>query len=41
MNMLRRTVRALPVGLFGDELKLNLVTSPTRAYRLIGHTLEL
>jgi alcohol dehydrogenase, propanol-preferring len=41
MNMLRRRVRALPVGLFGDELKLNLVTFPTRAYRLIGHILEL
>jgi propanol-preferring alcohol dehydrogenase len=24
------------VGLFGGELKLNLVTMPTRAYRLIG-----
>jgi alcohol dehydrogenase, propanol-preferring len=36
MNMLRRRVRALPVGLFGDELKLNLVTFPTRAFRLIG-----
>ena len=23
-------------GLFGGELKLNLVTMPTRAYRLIG-----
>ncbi len=41
MNMLRRRVRALPVGLFEDELKLNLVTFPTRAYRLIGHILEL
>lgn len=36
MNMLRRRVRVVPVGLFGDELKLNLVTFPTRAYRLIG-----
>ena len=24
------------VGLFGGELKLNLVSMPTRAYRLIG-----
>jgi propanol-preferring alcohol dehydrogenase len=36
MNMLRRRVRVVLVGLFGGELKLNLVTFPTRAYRLIG-----
>ena len=36
MNMLRRRVRLVPVGLFGGELKLNLITFPTRAYRLIG-----
>jgi propanol-preferring alcohol dehydrogenase len=36
MNMLRRRVRVVLVGLFGSELKLNLVTFPTRAYRLIG-----
>jgi propanol-preferring alcohol dehydrogenase len=35
MNMLRR-VRVVLVGLFGGELKLNLLTFPTRAYRLIG-----
>ena len=28
--------RVVLVGLFGGELKLNLVTMPTRAYRLIG-----
>jgi alcohol dehydrogenase, propanol-preferring len=36
MNMLRRRVRVVLVGLFGGELKLNLVTFPTRAYRPIG-----
>jgi propanol-preferring alcohol dehydrogenase len=36
MNMLRRRVGVVLVGLFGGELKLNLVTFPTRAYRLIG-----
>jgi propanol-preferring alcohol dehydrogenase len=34
--MLRRRTRALPVRLFRGELKLNLVTFPTRVYRLIG-----
>jgi alcohol dehydrogenase, propanol-preferring len=36
MNMLRRRVGVVLVGLFGGELELNLVTFPTRAYRLIG-----
>src|SRR5215216_7063649 len=36
MNVLRRRARVVLVGLFGGELKLSLVTFPTRAYRLIG-----
>jgi alcohol dehydrogenase, propanol-preferring len=36
MQFLRRRARAVLVGLFGGELKLNLVTMSTRAYRLIG-----
>jgi len=36
MQLLRRRARIVLVGLFGGELKLNLVTLPTRAYRLIG-----
>ena len=36
MQLLRRRARLVLVGLFGGELKLNLVTMPTRAYRLIG-----
>jgi alcohol dehydrogenase, propanol-preferring len=36
MQLLRRRARIVLVGLFGGELKLNLVTMPTRAYRLIG-----
>ena len=35
MQFLRRERYSL-VGLFGGELKLSLVTMPTRAYRLIG-----
>jgi propanol-preferring alcohol dehydrogenase len=35
MQFLRRA-RAVLVGLFGGELKLNLITMSTRAYRLIG-----
>jgi alcohol dehydrogenase, propanol-preferring len=35
MQFLRRA-RLVLVGLFGGELKLSLVTMPTRAYRLIG-----
>jgi alcohol dehydrogenase, propanol-preferring len=36
MQMLRRRGRVVLVGLFGGELKLSLVSMPTRAYRLIG-----
>jgi propanol-preferring alcohol dehydrogenase len=36
MHLVRRRARVVLVGLFGGELKLNLVTMPTRAYRLIG-----
>jgi alcohol dehydrogenase, propanol-preferring len=36
MKMLRRRGRVVLVGLFGGELKLSLVSMPTRAYRLIG-----
>jgi len=36
MQFLRRRARLVLVGLFGGELKLNLVSMPTRAYRLIG-----
>ena len=36
MQLLRRRARLVLVGLFGGELKLSLVTMPTRAYRLIG-----
>jgi alcohol dehydrogenase, propanol-preferring len=36
MKLLRRRARVVLVGLFGGELKLNLVTMPTRAYKLIG-----
>ena len=36
MQMLRRRVRVVLVGLFGGELKLGLVSMPTRAYNLIG-----
>jgi propanol-preferring alcohol dehydrogenase len=36
MQILRKRARIILVGLFGGELKLNLVTMPTRAYRLIG-----
>jgi hypothetical protein len=36
MQFLRRRARLFLVGLFGGELKLSLVTMPTRAYRLIG-----
>ena len=33
MQFLRRIARLLLVGLFGGELKLSLVTMPTREYR--------
>ena len=36
MQMLRRRAKVVLVGLYGGELKLNLVSMPTRAYRLIG-----
>jgi propanol-preferring alcohol dehydrogenase len=36
MKFLRRRARLVLVGLFGGELKLGLVTMPTRVYRLIG-----
>jgi alcohol dehydrogenase, propanol-preferring len=36
MQFLRRRARLVLVGLFGGELKLGLVTMPTRAYKLIG-----
>jgi alcohol dehydrogenase, propanol-preferring len=36
MNLLRRRAKLVLVGLFGGELKLNLITMPTRSYKLIG-----
>jgi propanol-preferring alcohol dehydrogenase len=36
MQFLRRRAKLVLVGLFGGELKLGLVTMPTRAYKLIG-----
>ena len=36
MQFLRRRARLVLVGLFGGELKLSLVTMPTRAYKIIG-----
>ena len=36
MQFLRRRARVVSVGLFGGELKLGLVSMPTRAYRIIG-----
>ncbi len=36
MQFLRRRARVILVGLFGGELKLSLISMPTRAYRLIG-----
>lgn len=36
MQILRRRAKVILVGLFGGELKLSLVTMPTRAYSLIG-----
>ena len=36
MQFIRKRARVVLVGLFGGELKLNLVNMPTRAYRLIG-----
>jgi alcohol dehydrogenase, propanol-preferring len=36
IQFLRRRARVVLVGLFGGELKLNLIEMPTKAYRLIG-----
>lgn len=36
MQLIRKRARVVLVGLFGGELKLNLVSMPTRAYRLVG-----
>ena len=36
MQFLRRRAKLVLVGFFGGELKLNLITMPTKAYRLIG-----
>jgi propanol-preferring alcohol dehydrogenase len=36
IKLLRRRARVVLVGLFGGALQLNLVTMPTRAYKLIG-----
>jgi D-arabinose 1-dehydrogenase-like Zn-dependent alcohol dehydrogenase len=36
MQLLRKRARLVIVGLYGGGLNLNLVTMPTRAYRLIG-----
>src|SRR5919198_395519 len=36
MQLLRRRGKLILVGLFGGELKLSLITMPTRAYRIIG-----
>lgn len=36
MQILRRRARIVLVGLFGGALQLNLVTMPTRAYKIIG-----
>jgi len=36
MQFLRRRARLVLVGLFGGELRLGLVTMPTRAYKIIG-----
>ncbi len=36
MQLLRKRAKVVLVGLFGGELRLNLVSMPTRAYKLIG-----
>jgi propanol-preferring alcohol dehydrogenase len=36
MQLLRKRGKLVLVGLFGGELKLNLVSMPTRAYKMIG-----
>ena len=36
MQLLRKRAKVVLVGLFGGDLKLNLVSMPTKAYRIIG-----
>jgi alcohol dehydrogenase, propanol-preferring len=36
MRFLGRRARLALVGLFGGEMKLNLISMPTRAYKIIG-----
>ena len=36
MQILRRRAKLVLVGLFGGELRLSLVSIPTRAYKIIG-----
>ncbi len=36
MQLLRRRAKVVLVGLFGGELKLNLISMPTKAYSIIG-----
>ena len=36
MQFLRRRAKLVLVGLFGGELKLNLITMPTKVFKLIG-----
>jgi propanol-preferring alcohol dehydrogenase len=36
MQLLRKRARLVHVGLYGGALKLNLLSMPTRAYKLIG-----
>ena len=36
MQILRRRGRLVLVGLFGGEIKLNLISMPTKAHKLIG-----
>lgn len=36
MQIIRKRARVVLVGLFGGELRLNLVNMPTRAYQLVG-----
>jgi alcohol dehydrogenase, propanol-preferring len=36
MKLLRKRGKVVLVGLFGSELRLNLISMPTRAYKLMG-----
>ena len=36
MTILRRRARIVLVGLFGGALQLNLVSMPTKAYKIVG-----